>query len=60
MPNPYEFTSSGAALTAAMSLIGTSRRKFIVQQVVNHLGQLRWVVTHPDGSPAIPYEALIA
>lgn len=60
MPNPYEFKSSGAALTAAMNLIGISRRKYIVQQVVNRLGQLRWVVTHPDGSPAIPHEVLIA
>lgn len=55
MARPYEFTSSGAALTAAMTLCGTTRKRFIVQEVTNPQGYPRWVVVHPDGNPAIPY-----
>ena len=55
MARPYEFTSSGAALTAAMTLCGTTRKRFIVQEVINHQGLHRWVVVLSDGNPAIPY-----
>ncbi|MDY7065670.1 hypothetical protein PsexTeo8_21150 [Pseudomonas extremaustralis] len=55
MARPYEFTSSGAALTAAMTLCGTTRKRFIVQEILNTQGYPRWVVVHPDGNPAIPY-----
>lgn len=60
MALPFEFKSSGAALTAAMTLCGTTRRKFVVSEVINRFGQLRWIVTHPDGNPAIPYEVFTA
>jgi hypothetical protein len=55
MATPSEFSSRGAAITAAMTLCGTTRKRFIVQEVINHQGFRRWVVTHPDGNPAIPY-----
>lgn len=60
MALPFEFNSSGAALTAAMTLIGTTRKKFVIKQIINPFGQLRWIVTHPDGNPAIPYEVFTA
>lgn len=55
MARPYEFTSSGAALTAAMTLCGTTRKRFVVQEVTSPQGYPRWVVVRPDGNPAIPY-----
>jgi hypothetical protein len=60
MALPFEFKSSGAALTAAMSLIGTTRKKFVVTQIINKFGALRWIVTHPDGNPSILYEVFTA
>lgn len=60
MATPYEFKSSGAALTAAMTLCGTTRKKFVIKQITNPFGNIRWIVTHPDGNPAIPYEVFTA
>lgn len=60
MATPYEFTTQGAAMSAAMTLIGTSRKKFIVKEVFNINGLRRWVVAHPDGNPAIPFERFAA
>ena len=60
MASPYEFTSQGAAMSAAMTIIGTSRKKFIVSEVININGLRRWVVAHPDGNPAIPFERFAA
>lgn len=60
MATPYEFTSKGAAMSAAMTLIGTSRKKFIVREVININILRRWVVAHPDGNPAIPFERFAA
>ncbi|OUM73719.1 hypothetical protein AUC60_11630 [Pseudomonas caspiana] len=60
MATPYEFTSQRAAMSAAMTLIGNSRRKFIVKEVININGLRRWVVAHPDGNPAIPFERFAA
>ena len=60
MATPYEFTTQGAAMSAAMTLIGTSRKKFIVREVININGLRRRVVAHPDGNPAIPFERFAA
>ena len=60
MASPYEFTTQGAAMSAAMTLIGTSRKKFIVKEVININGLRRWVVAHPDGNVAVPFERFAA
>jgi hypothetical protein len=60
MATPYEFTSQGAAMSAAMTLIGTSRKRFIVKEVFNVNGLRRWVVAHPDGNVAVPFERFAA
>jgi hypothetical protein len=56
MAMPFEFNSQGAAMTAAMTLIGSSRKRYIVKQITNRFGFIRWIVVHPDGNPAIPFE----
>jgi hypothetical protein len=60
MASPYEFTTQGAAMSAAMTLIGSTRKRFVVKEVINIHGLRRWVVAHPDGNPAIPFERFAA
>lgn len=47
-------------MSAAMTLIGTSRKRFIVKEVFNINGLRRWVVAHPDGNVAVPFERFAA
>lgn len=60
MATPYEFTSQGAAMSAAMTLIGSTRKRYIVREVINIHGLRRWVVAHPDGNVAVPFERFAA
>ncbi|MDA7011302.1 hypothetical protein PI739_02915 [Pseudomonas cerasi] len=60
MATPYEFTSQGAAMSAAMTLIGSTRKRFVVKEVLSINGLRRWVVAHHGGNPAIPFERFAA
>lgn len=60
MATPYQFTTQSAAMSAALTLCGTTRKRFTVKEVMNRYGLRRWIVTHPDGNPAIPYEVFTA
>ncbi|RMO14601.1 hypothetical protein ALQ45_102745 [Pseudomonas amygdali pv. morsprunorum] len=60
MATPYEFITQGAAMSAAMTLIGSTRKRFVVKEVLSINDLRRWVVAHPDGNPAIPFERFAA
>lgn len=58
MALPFEFRTQGAAFTAAMNLIGSSRKRYLVSEVTNHRGSRRWIVTDQDGQPVIFFEGV--
>ncbi|MHB9357581.1 hypothetical protein ACYHKS_12065 [Pseudomonas amygdali pv. morsprunorum] len=47
-------------MSAAMTLIGSTRKRFVVKEVLSINDLRRWVVAHPDGNPAIPFERFAA
>lgn len=50
---PKEFYTRGEALTAAMLLIGSTRKRLVVEQVINSEGDARYCIFHPNGDIAI-------
>ena len=60
MKFPYEFETRGLALTAAMTMIGSTRKKLKVVEIVNRFKLRYWVVLHSNGAPAITYDTLTA
>lgn len=52
---PMEYTTRGEALTAAMELLGSTRKRLVVEEITNKQGNRRYCVYHPDGNAAIFY-----
>lgn len=50
---PMEYYTRGEALTAAMELIGSTRKRLVVEQVFNSEGEQRYCIFHPNGDVAI-------
>jgi hypothetical protein len=50
---PMEYHTQGEALTAAMELIGSTRKRLVVEQITNSYGNRRYCVFHPNGDVAI-------
>lgn len=48
-----EYCTQGEALTAAMKLIGSTRKRLVVEQVTDSNGNPRYCVFHPNGDVAI-------
>lgn len=56
MALPFQFRTQGAAMTAAMNMIGSSRKRYLISEISNRRGFRRWIVTDPDGNPVIFFE----
>ena len=50
---PMEYNTRGEALTAAMEVIGSTRKRLVVEQITNSYGNRRYCVFHPNGDVAI-------
>jgi hypothetical protein len=44
-----EYHTSGEALTAAMELIGSTRKRLVVEEVIDKRGNRRYCLFHPNG-----------